>query len=287
MKKGTGTIEGEDFRRLQQLELDMLVELDRVCRKHGIRYSLVCGTLLGAVRHKGFIPWDDDIDVAMLREDYEAFRSASADLNQEICFFQDHKTDPQYLWGFGKLRRTGTTYIRPGQEKMKFKTGVYIDILPLDDIPRSTVGQKVNDFYCFFLRKTLWSRVGRSMPGTGRLEKAVYRLLSHISPEWVYQRVDKMTSRSNNKSDRPVRTLLLPSGGKEKNLYSSDKNPLKLRYGMPKQWFLEQLEFEYEGHSFYGVKDYHAYLTSRYGNYMQLPPVEKQVGKAPAAIWEF
>ena len=73
MKKGSGIISGEDLRRMQSLQLEMLSEFDRVCRKNNIQYSITCGTLLGAVRHKGFIPWDNDVDVTMLRDDYEKF----------------------------------------------------------------------------------------------------------------------------------------------------------------------------------------------------------------------
>ena len=150
----------EEFRTMQLLQLDMLVELDRVCRKNDIKYTIFGGTLLGAVRHKGYIPWDDDADVAMLREDYDKFKKVTNQLNADICYFQDHDTDPEYRWGYGKLRRTGTTYVRVGQEHLKCKTGVFIDVFPMDDIPRSTVGQMLNDFYCFCLRKILWSEVG-------------------------------------------------------------------------------------------------------------------------------
>ena len=119
----------EEFRKMQLIQLDLIVELDRVCRKHNINYVIIAGTMLGAVRHKGYIPWDDDADIAMLREDYERFKSVAYDLNPEICFFQDNTTDPEYRWGYAKLRRTGTQYIRLGQEHMKNKTGICIDVV--------------------------------------------------------------------------------------------------------------------------------------------------------------
>lgn len=287
MKKGKGPIVGEDFRRMQLLELDMLVEFDRVCRVHDIRYAITCGTLLGGIRHKGFIPWDDDVDVAMLREEYEKFKNVCGELDQTICFFQDHDTDREYRWGFGKLRRTGTTYIRPGQEKLKCKTGIYIDILPCDDIPNSVIGQILNDFYCYCLRKTLWSAIGKDDKSNSFVIKTIYRMLSHISIEWVFNRIRKMAGKSKNSNKNPVRTLMLPSGGKEIVLYSQEKNSIDLRYGTPKKWLLDLIEIEFEGHSFWGTKYYDTYLKSRYGNYMELPSVEKRIGKAPASIWEF
>lgn len=154
-------IEGEDFRRLQLLQLDMLVEFDRVCKINNIKYQIWGGTLLGAIRHQGFIPWDDDSDIIMLREEYEKFKKVANQLNPDICFFQNHQTDSEYRWGYGKLRRTGTKYIRTGQEHIKCKTGVFTDILPLDDVPKSTIGQMLQDFHCYCLRKILWSEVAR------------------------------------------------------------------------------------------------------------------------------
>lgn len=161
------TLSPEELRRMQLLMLDMLVEFDRVCRKHDIRYIITGGTLLGAVRHKGFIPWDDDADIGMLRQDYERFKKISSELNPEICWFQDHDTEPEYRWGYGKLRRTGTTYVRAGQEHLKFKTGVFVDVFPMDDIPITTPGQMLHDFYCFCLRKILYSEVGKYVNGGG------------------------------------------------------------------------------------------------------------------------
>ena len=121
------------FRKMQLTELDMLVDFDRVCRKNDINYVLFGGSLLGAVRHKGYIPWDDDADIAMLRQDYDKFKAiAPKELTSTICYFQDHDTDPFYRWGYGKLRRTGTEYIRVGQEHLKCKTGIFVDVFPRD-----------------------------------------------------------------------------------------------------------------------------------------------------------
>lgn len=273
-------IKGEEFRRMQLLQLDMLVELDRVCRKNNINYVILAGTQLGAIRHKGYIPWDDDADVAMLREDYERFKSLSSELDSSICFFQDHTTDPLYRWGYGKLRRTGTTFVRAGQEHIKCKTGLFIDVFPLDDVPKTTLGQMIQDFNCFCLRKITWSEIGRvSEKG---IAKAWWTLLSKIPLEWVYNRLSRYTNRSRNESDKYVRILMFKSLGK---LYR--KAPLKLRYGFPKQWITERTEYEFEGHMIYGTKDYDAFLTMIYGDYMQLPPENKREPHAPVSEYSF
>lgn len=272
----------EEFRKMQLLELDMIVELDRVCRKHNINYCITCGTLLGAVRHKGYIPWDDDADIAMLREDYEKFKLVAHEMNSDICYFQDHFTDPEYLWGYGKLRRTGTSFIRAGQEHLKGKTGLFIDIFVLDDVPTNILGMILQDFYCFCLRKILWSRVGKI--NDKGFTKVWYSLISHIPVDWVYSCVKKMADKSNNSTPNRVRTLLFPSFGK---LYMKNKHPVAIRFGMPKQWFLERQEYDFEKHRFYGTKDYDSFLTYVYDDYMTLPPESQRQPHAPVSSFNF
>lgn len=283
MVKGSGVVSGEDLKRMQGIQLELMSEFDRVCRAHDIKYAITCGTLLGAVRHKGFIPWDNDADITMLREEYEKFKRVAGELDQSVCFFQDHDTDPEYLWGYGKVRRTGTTFIREGQAHLHCKTGVYIDVMPLDDIPISTIGQQLNDFKCFCLRKILWSRV--AVANSNQLR---WKILSKIPVSTVYKTLDKAARKSSNSNNKPVRVLTLPSGGKERSQeYGSGKNAVNLRYGMPKEWFLNLVEYQFEDRKLFGTKYYDEYLTSRYGEYMNLPPKEKQVAKDPAVEWEF
>lgn len=270
----------EEMRRMQLLELDMLQELDRVCKKNDIKYTIFGGTLLGAVRHKGFIPWDDDADICMLREEYEKFKAVSAQLDPDICFFQDHTTDPEYRWGYGKLRRTGTRYIRAGQEHIKCKTGVFIDIFPLDDVPISILGQILQDFHCFCLRKILWSEVGKY--NAAGFEKLVYQLISHIPTKIVFRQLRWYADHSKNDNPNMVRTLCYTSIGK---LYR--KHPLAQRYGMPKKWFLNLSQYQFEDQMLCGIADYDSCLSFEYGDYMTPPPIEKRGQHAPVSDYSF
>lgn len=270
-----------DLRKMQLIELDLLVEFDRVCRLHNIPYVITDGTMLGAVRHKGFIPWDDDADVCMLREDYERFKKvAMKDLNPDLCFFQDNTTDPYYRWGYAKLRRVGTEHIRTGQEHLKCKTGIFIDIMPYDDIPNSIVGQVFQNFFCYCCRKILWSEVGKK--NSSRLKRLWFMLLSNIPVNSVYKVLSIYTDRSSNKSKKRVRLLLfIPPGCEYTN------KPLKERYGMKKEWITERKEYEFEGQKVYGSLDADGFLTWKFGDYMQLPPEDQREGHAQVSYIDF
>ena len=254
----------DQFRKMQLIELEMLVEFDRVCRKNNIKYVLFGGSLLGAVRHKGYIPWDDDADIGMLREDYDLFKRHMTEMNPEICYFQDHETDPEYRWGYGKLRRTGTRYVRVGQEHLKCKTGIFVDVFPMDDIPLSVPMQILQDWHCYCLRKILWSEVARV--NTKGIWKWWFTLLSKIPVNVPFSGYERYARRSKSDSTNRVRCLSFPATG---TLYK--KNPLSERYGMPKSWFTDRSEYSFEGKCFYSSRDYDTVLKYIYGDYMKIP----------------
>lgn len=127
-----------DIRDVQKKMLEILVEVDRVCKKHNIKYVLDSGTLLGAIRHKGFIPWDDDIDIAMLREDYEKFcKIANLEL-QAPYFFENMHTSKNFPNIFGKCYDTSTKYVQKNMSHLDTTQGIFLDIFPIDNIELST-----------------------------------------------------------------------------------------------------------------------------------------------------
>lgn len=124
------------MRMLQLTELEILTEFARICDMHGLRYYLVGGTLLGAVRHGGFIPWDDDIDVAMPREDYDRFAQLAPRELAEEYFYQCPDTDPNYYLSYAKIRKNGTEVYEERFKNSRFHKGVFVDIFPLDFCPK-------------------------------------------------------------------------------------------------------------------------------------------------------
>jgi len=141
----------EKRRNVWNIQLELLEELKKVCKKHNLTYFAFYGALLGAMRHKGFIPWDDDIDVAMKREDYEKLCKIGPEEFKGKFFFQDEKTDNGYFYGHAKIRNSETTAIRKAnwKSKQKFNQGIFLDIFPMDYVPDDD-----NESYAFEKKMT-------------------------------------------------------------------------------------------------------------------------------------
>ena len=255
-------LDPESLRKVQLIQLEMLLEVDRICRKCGIRYNIIAGTLLGAVRHRGFIPWDDDADVAMMRPEYEKFKEAcKTELDTSRFYFQDHTNTPGYRWGYGKLRRKDSLFLRENQEHMPYEQGVFIDIFPLDGVPDNYLLRWFHNLKCTAVRKILWSAVGRKAAKNPVL-RMIYRLLYKIPAEKVFAYYHRLIAQSNRKKTIMVRKLMFPTPNRH--------------YGYYRHWYEESAEYEFEGHKFMGIKDYDEYLTFKFGDYMTLPPEEKR-----------
>ena len=141
------------------VELDLLAEFDRVCKKYGIKYIASGGTMLGAVRHKGFIPWDDDIDVMMLRDDYEKLLSCANVEFQHPYYFLTTRPNCDWLRGYSKLCNSDTTAILKSQQHMgyQFNQGIFIDIFPLDNVCDNKMRLRWQVFQANILSKTIWN----------------------------------------------------------------------------------------------------------------------------------
>jgi lipopolysaccharide cholinephosphotransferase len=246
-----------ELRQLQLVLLDMLIELDRICEKHKIRYCIIAGTLLGAVRHKGFIPWDDDLDVAMTRGEYERFREVcKSDLDESRFFFQDNTTDSQYPWGWGRLRRGDSEFIRLGQEHLKMRTGIFLDVFPIDSVPDFAPIRGIFTAYCFVLRKILYAETGAVSEKKWRF---LYGLLKTIQKKWVFRRLAELHNWRRERNTKYGRILMFPT-------------PKDRPFGYLRKWYVDIGKIEFERRMFPCIRDYDEYLTYKFGDYMKLPP---------------
>ena len=253
------TLTDDELHALQKIELEMLIEIDRVCRKNEIRYSIDGGTLLGAVRHKGIIPWDDDADVIFLRSEYEKFKDACVeDLDTERFFLQDYITDEAYRWGYAKLRRNNTSYIRAGQEDQKYHDGIFLDIFVVDNVPDGWLARRLHYLACFVIRKGLYSEVGKNAE-KNPLIRGVYQLMSRVSKDTYFKMRNRLAASMSDKKTELISHYMY-------------QYPKRCKYGLPAECFEEMIDMEFDGYTLRGFKKYDLYLSRLYGDYMKLPP---------------
>ncbi len=255
-------LDDKTLRQLQMIELEMLLEVDRICRKKEIQYQIIGGTLLGSVRHGGFIPWDDDADIAMLRAEYEKFKEAcKTELDTTRFYFQDFEETKGYRWSYGKLRRKDTLFLREHQEHMPYEQGVFIDIFPVDGVPDSYFLRALHNFHCFCLRKILWSEVGK-IADKKPWKRLGFGILAKIPTDWIFRHYKKMIAKSNSKRTKRVRIVLMPLPNKG--------------FGYMRKWFEQSKDFLFEGKALSGTVFEEEFLTYEFGDYMKLPPKDKR-----------
>ena len=263
-----------ELNELQLVEKDLLKQYINFCEEHNLRYFLMCGTLLGAIRHKGFIPWDDDIDVAMPREDYDRFCELASKHFTGDIFFQSFKTDKRYPYCFSKLRNSNTTFVERVYRYVKMNHGVYIDIFPIDGISKkSRPSHKRLSLKIFFM----WMPFFLSWPGfffrKPRLKWFLLDILVDIlvAPFLLFH-INNWTKKIYEKRMKKIKV--------EEATYVANiqcGNPLMSQI-YPAYLLDEYIDWPFEDLICKVPKAYDEMLTLTYGNYMTPPPVQKQKG---------
>jgi len=253
-------------------EIEVLNEVDRICRQYDIQYFADWGTLLGTIRHKGFVPWDDDMDMGMLREDYERFiEIAPKELKPEY-FLQTWKTDKSYPYAFAKIRKKGTVFIEAVSQKTNAHNEIFVDVFPYDIYPDDeTVRTKLTK-KIMLLKYSLWMKDG--MTPWLRHKSVLDRLLvkAKYVPHYFYALThsrDAMIAEYEK---------LMPMHNAETSKYyveQSGGTPFG-KWIIPTECFKDFIEVKFEDTMFLVPEKYDLYLKTVYGDYMQLPPVEKR-----------
>ena len=264
----------EQLKKMKALELDMLRSFVDICDQLSLRYYLVGGTLLGAVRHQGFIPWDDDIDVAMPRQDYEVCLREGQKYLPEYYFLQCLDTDRAYAMNFAKIRDSRTTFVEYAVRKFPMNHGVFIDIFPLDYYPDGEKEQKKMDFHQKIFKYR--TRAAVEVPKAARHSFPVELGLNTLAALCclIYPNYRKAREH-REKLHRSV-----ASGERWAN-YCGAWGKKEI---MPAAWFGAGVPLTFEGLAVKGPEQWDKYLTNVYGDYMQLPPVEKRVGHHYAQV---
>lgn len=252
------------LRQLQLTELELLDEFVRVCEKHGLQYYLIGGTLLGAVRHRGFIPWDDDVDVAMPREDYDRFAQLCAGELAPRYFYQCPGTDPHYFLTYAKLRKNGTEVYEERFRGSKFHKGVFIDIFPLDLCPAPGP-------VCHFLFNVLAVMNYRGQVDSGE----VYQPYREISGKIGYAVLRLFSPKGLVKLRKRLLWLARAVGGKKYLAwYGGAYGYRKLVF--PADWFGAGADLIFEQRSYTSPIRYENLLEKVYGDYMAEPPEDQR-----------
>lgn len=249
----------KELKELQNCELDILKQFIKVCDKLNINYFIIGGTLIGAVRHKGFIPWDDDIDVCMLRKDYEKFLKEGQKILEDKYFLQTYKTDKEYPCCFAKIRNSETTFIESSINHLDINHGIYIDIFPLDNLYKySKIKSKLlyySLFYEYFKKsnnklKRLFNKIAR----------IIYRKKDKIK---LCEKLDNIYQKNNKKDSDIIINYCGAWGDKRESHKKSD--------------FMNYTMLQFEDIQVKAPIGYDRVLKDTYGDYMTLPPKEKQV----------
>ncbi len=243
---------------VQKIELEILLEFDRICKEEGLTYQLFAGTLLGAIRHGGFIPWDDDIDVCMLREDYERFLTIAQEKLGEDYFLQSTETDPKYVNPFAKIRKNGTVFKEKLVKDVNMHHGVYIDLFPLDYVRPKT---KLGHFQLKMLKYFRDIKKNRTQQ-TGVKESFFQKKMSNSMVDRRIKATLNLFSKNNAKF---ISDLVFNNTPK---LYDD--------FAMRKETMDTSIMGNFEGHLFPMPENYDEVLKIYYGDYMTLPiPAEQ------------
>ena len=246
------------MKQIQAKILEVMSYIDTLCRDNHIDYYIMGGTALGAVRHQGFIPWDDDLDIFMTPDEYEKFKSAFLIQNDSRFEIQEWRLGRSLL-EYAKVRMNGTTFIESGfRENPNMHHGVYVDIMILHKCPKSRIKQRL--LFLFSRYVTAQALAQRNWVPKTRLQALILRLVRllprHFLSRFCYKQIYRY--------DRPdIRDYLY--------CYFLTKASFK-RAVFPKEMFLEPVDIAFETTRLFAPTNIHGYLKIRFGNYMALPP---------------
>ena len=260
-----------NVREVQGKILEIMKYIDKLCRDNGIIYYIMGGTALGAVRHGGFIPWDDDLDIFMTPSEFEKFKKVFKLDNSPLFVLQEWRTTPGYL-EYAKVRMNGTTFIEEAfKDRKDLHQGIYVDIMILHKVPENKVIQKLVYYESKFV--TLYALSQRNWKPKSNIQKLVLKSLKFmpckLMAKYFYRRIYKYDNMKANFK------------------YCYWITPAKFRSGLfESSFFSDPVDIPFEDTTLMGSKKINEYLKYRYGDYMKLPSKKAQKAAVHAMIFD-
>ena len=248
----------EQIHEMNLIQLDILKNFIKVCSSLGLKYYVIHGSLLGTIKYNTFYPFDDDIDIAMHRKDYDKFINEGSKILPSYLFIQSYKTEQTFPLNFAKIRNSNTAFIQPTMQCLNINQGIYIDIFPIDNFPKSYIKKVVLSF----LEKIYQIRISSKLKYETKqpLYKKTLRQLSFIIyPSWK----KAVQKRANLYSKIKDTGKIIIVGGK------------KSEQGIPKEWFDTGDKLLFENIEIVCPKEYRKYLSCIYGDYNNYNPAKK------------
>lgn len=261
----------KSVREVQIKILEIMKYIDLLCRENNITYFIMGGTALGAVRHGGFIPWDDDLDIFMTPDEYEKFKNVFREKNNVKYVIQEWKTVPKYL-EYSKVRMNGTTFIEEAfKENKEMHQGIYVDIMILHKVPKNKFIQKMVYYKSKFV--TLYALSQRNWKPKSKFQRIALNMLKILPSKYLANMFYSHIYRYDYKT--------------KDFMYCYWITPAKFKSGLfDKSYFDEPIYIPFEDTVLLGSKKIKEYLEYRYGDYMKLPSKEEQKSSVHALIFD-
>lgn len=247
-------------KKLWAVLLDMLLKIDDVCKKHGLTYFLEAGTLLGAIRHNGMIPWDDDIDIFMHRSDYEKFIQLTEEFPHPY-FLQTPYTDPEYFYMPARLRNTNTTGVVKNFAYQGFNQGIWLSIFPIDNWEEEGGEERYEYIKSLIKENSTYMRMKN--PHLNDADKERVKKWCGRKPIEIYEEIQKIAQQFNGHPTKFVTAAVSAVISYKRKLWYAED-------------FSSAIYWEFEGHKFPIPVGYDRFLKIMYGDYMELPPMEER-----------
>ncbi len=261
---------------LQKKEIEILQAVHDACEKLDVEYTIGHGTLIGAVRHKGFIPWDDDIDICMTRDNYDRFLREGDKYLPENLKIQHVLCEENCPNIFAKVRDANTTFLHTEHVDLDINQGVFIDVFPVDKIKSGSFAVSLEHF-----RRQLFAIINECYDMA--YVKTIKRPLSKLAGYLVHFLICCGIMRGVQRKD-----FILKEENRRRKLHKKGDNctfiSIFKKITGPFSLYTERELYDFEGHRFYGPKDYDSILSKLYGDYMKIPPKEKQITHEPLFV---